>query len=197
MIRAAAAALLLFAGQPVNHDEESTTFSDRQPVRLVPLPAERALAAFRDICMANFGDPAGFDQAAAASDLGFVRAEDPRRGTQEWSSVHGQIVLRQAPNRDREIRRDRREGHAARQRWIQRCDYWLAIEERMEPVELVAAIGARLAPGSQPVEEIIGVSWNLESPAAGISLKLEYLPSIDDPRLFTLSLQRLGDTPPP
>src|SRR5688572_26683134 len=197
MILAVAMALLL-AGQPVNHaEEESTTFSERQPVRLVPLPAERAFAAFRDICMANFDDPAGFDQAAAASNLGFVRAEEPRRGTQEWNSAHGQIVLRQAPNRRREARRDRREGHAARQRWIQRCDYWTAIEERMEPVELVAAIGARLAPGSQPVEEIIGVSWSLESPAAGIALKLEYLPSIDDPRLFTLSLQRLGDTPPP
>ena len=197
MILAAALALLL-AGQPVNHDEEaSTTFSDRQPVRLVPLPAERAFAAFRDICMANFGDPAGFDAAAAASGLGFVRAEEPRRGTQEWSSVHGQIVLRQAPNRRREARRDRREGHAARQRWVQRCDYWTAIEERMEPVELVAAIGAQLAPGAQPVEEILGVSWSLESPAAGIALKLEYLPSIDDPRLFTLSLQRLADTTPP
>ena len=197
MILAFATALLMLAGQPVNDaQDEETTFSDRQPVRLAPLPAERAFGAFRDICMANLLDPAGFDRAAAASDLGFVRAEHPERGTQEYSSTHGQFVLREAQRPRRESRRDRERGLVRRERALERCDYWVAIEERMDIEGLVAAIGARLAPGSRPEEEIIGVSWGLESPVAGTRLKLVYLPSIDDPRLFTLSLQRLADNPP-
>lgn len=192
MMAAVAVALLALAGQPVNDvQDEDSTFSDRQPVRLAPLPAQRAFAAFRDICMANLLDPAAFDRAAAASDLGFSRTEEPGRGTQEWSSRHGQIVLRQAPDWRREARRDRREGHARRERWLQRCDYWMAIEERLEPEALVAAIGSQLAPQSRPVEEILGWSWDLGSPEAGTSLRLVYLPANDDPRLFTLSLQRL------
>jgi hypothetical protein len=196
MMTAFAAALLLVAGQPVNEPQDGeTTFSERQPVRLAPLPAERAFAAFRDICIMHLVDPAGFDRAAAASGLGFVRADEPRRGTQEWSSVHGQVVLREPPRLRRPSRQERREGIAPRERPLERCDYWLAIEERLDPAALVAAIGARLAPGSRPMEEIIGVSWPLQPLGAGTSLKLVYLPSIDDPRLFTLSLQRFADIP--
>lgn len=186
---------MLAAGQPVNEPQDGeTTFSERQPVRLVPLPAARALGAFRDICMAGFPDPAAFGQAAAASDLGFVRTEDGGRNTHEYSSRHGQIVLRLARSPDREARRDRRQGHDRRERWRERCDFWVAIEERLEPGELVAAIGAQLAPQSRPAEEIVGYSWNFESSLPGTSLKLVYLPSNDDPRLFTLSLQRLADS---
>lgn len=186
------AMVLALASQPVNDvQDEDTTFSDRQPVRLAPLPAQRALAAFRDICMAGFPDPAAFDRAAAASDLGFVRGAHEER-TQEWSSRHGQIVLRKARNAQRESRRERREGRGPRERWVERCDYWVAIEERVAPEALVAAIGAWLAPQSQAVEQIVGYSWDLGSPAAGTSLRLVYLPSSDDPRLFTLSLQRLA-----
>src|SRR5688500_19098410 len=98
MIVSLATALVLLAGQPANEPQDGeTTFSERQPVRLAPLPAERAFAAFRDICMMHLVDPAGFDRAAAASGLGFVRADEPRRGTQEWSSVHGQVVRRAPP----------------------------------------------------------------------------------------------------
>jgi hypothetical protein len=190
-------ALALAAGQPVNDvDDPASTFSEHQPVRLAPLPAERAFAAFRDICMAHLGDPAGFDAAAAAAGLDFVRAEHPEHDSQEWSSSHGQIVLRQARNLRREARRDRREGHAARQRWLDRCDYWVAIEEPLGPEALVAAIGAALAPQARAQEEIIGVSWALHSTVPGTSLRLVFLPTDDDPRLFTLSLQRLADTPP-
>ena len=193
MIAALAALLLVVGGQPVNDPEnEDSTFSDRQPVRLAPLPAARLFAAFRDVCMATFPDPAGFDLAAAASDLGFVRAEGAGRRTREWSSPHGQLVFRQAPDPGRQARRDRREGHAGRERWIDRCEYWGAIEERMEPPALAAAIGAQLAPQSRPIEEILGFSWDLGTSADGVSLRLVYLPSADDPRLFTLSLQRLA-----
>jgi hypothetical protein len=191
-----AAALLLFAQQPVNDPEETdSTFSDRQPVRLSPLPMDRAITAFRDICMAGFPDPAAFDRAAAAADLGFVRGVHEER-IQEWSSQHGQITLRRARNAQREARRDRREGRGRRERWIERCDYWVAIEERVEPEVLIAAIGAALAPQSQPVEEILGYSWDLESPASGTPLKLAVLPSVDDPRIITLSLQRLAQPAP-
>ena len=193
MIAALTAVLLVLAGQPVNDPvDEDSTFSEHQPVRLAPLPAARAFAAFRDICMANFPDPAAFDRAAAASDLGFVRSEHSERRMQEWSSRHGQIVLRQAPRRARESRRERREGRGRRERWLERCDYWAAIEERMEPARLAAAIGAQLAPQSRVVEEIVGYSWNLGSSDPGVSLRLVYLPSDDDPRLFTLSVQRLA-----
>lgn len=189
---AALAALLVLAGQPVNDPvDEDSTFSERQPVRLSPLPAARAFAAFRDICMASFPDPAAFDRAAAASDLGFVRGEHSERRNQEWSSRHGQIVLRQARRRARESRRERREGRGIRERWLERCDFWAAIEERMEPGRLAAAIGAQLAPQSRVVEEIVGYSWDLGSSDPGTSMKLVYLPSTDDPRLFTLSVQRL------
>ena len=198
MIVSLAMAYLLLAGQPVNEAEDvESTFSERQPVRLTPLPAERVFAAFRDVCMANLTNPDGFDRAAAAANLGFVRAEEPQRGTREWSSVHGQLVLRQPQSPRRQARRDRREGHVGRERALERCDYWVAIQERRDPIEIVNAIGAALAPGSRPVEEIVGVSWALESPAAGTSLKLVYLPSIDDPRIFTLSLQRVAVIPPP
>ena len=187
--------VMLAAGQPVNEPQDAeSTFSERQPVRLVPLPAARALGAFRDICMTGFPDPAAFGQAAAASDLGFVRTADARRNTHEWSSSHGQIVLRLARSPEREARRDRRQGHDRRERWRERCDFWVAIEERLEPQALAAAIGAQLAPQSRLAEEIVGVSWTLES-SPGTSLKLLYLPSLDDPRLFTLSLQRLADSP--
>jgi hypothetical protein len=193
MLQGLSIALALLAGQPVNDPEGDTTFSERQPVRLAPLPAARALGAFRDICMAGFPDPAAFDRAAAASDLGFVRNPDPDRGEQEYSSRHGQIVLRQAQGREGEARRDRRQGRGARRRWQARCDFWVAVEERLNPADLAAAIGAALAPQVRPVEEIVGTSWMLEE---GGGLKLVYLPSNDDPRLFTLSLQRLPDNPP-
>ena len=195
MILTAAVALLALAAQPVNDPpDEDTTFSDRQPVRLAPLPAAQAFAAFRDICMADFPDSAAFDRAAAASNLGFVRGPHTER-MQEWSSTHGQITLRVARNAQREARRDRRERRGIRERWVERCDYWVSIEERMEPGALAAAIGAALAPQARPVEEIVGVSWDLGSSAPGTRLKLVYLPAGDDPRLFTLSLQRLADTP--
>jgi hypothetical protein len=196
MLTALGMALAMTIGQPVNDVVgDDTTFSERQPVRLAPLPAERAFAAFRDVCMAHLGDPAGFDQAAATAGLDFVRAEHPERGTQEYNSRHGQIILRHARNQRRETRRDRREGRVARQRWVDRCDYWVAIEEMSAPEALVATIGRALAPQATAVEEIIGYSWALGSPAPGTSLRLVYLPSNDDPRLFTLSLQRLADTP--
>ena len=35
---------------------------------------------------------------------------------------------------------------ASRERWLERCDYWVAIEERIDPGTLAAAIGAQLAP---------------------------------------------------
>ena len=198
MIVALTSAFLLLAAQPVNDpQDDDTTFSETQPVRLAPLPAARAFSAFRDICMANFPDPAAFDRAAAASDLGFVRSAHPERGAEDWSSRYGQIVLRQAQHPEREARRDRREGHERRERWLARCDYWGAIEERLTPDALVAAIGAQLAPQVRPREEIVGVSWTLGATEAGTSLRLVYLPSNDDPRLFNLSLQRLGENPGP
>jgi hypothetical protein len=196
MIAALLSALLIAAGQPADvPEDDNTTFSEHQPVRLQPVPASRAFAAFRDVCMAEFPDPAAFDRAAAASELGFVRTQDTDARTREWSSRHGQIVLRQARNPGREARRDRREGHARRERWRERCDFWVAIEERMEPAALIAAIGAALAPQARPVEEILGYSWELESSVPGTSLRLVYLPTEDDPRLFTLSLQRLAEAP--
>ena len=190
------AALLFASLQPAEAPEmEDSTFSERQPVRLAPLPAERALTAFRDVCMANLADPDGFDAAAAAAGLGFAKTPETARTTREWSSVHGQIVLRRDPNPERTARRDRRRGYSGRQRWRERCDYWVAIEERLAPAELVAAIGARLAPDSPPAEGIVGVTWDLGSAEPGTSLRLLYLPSTDDPRIFTLSLQRLVQAP--
>lgn len=167
-----------------------------QPVRLAPLPLARALEAYRTICMATFPDPAAFDRAAAASDLGFTRGEHPERGEQEWTSRHGQIILRQAQRRDADARRDQREGRGARRRWLARCDFWVAIEEQMPTAELLAGIGRQLTGGRvQAVEEIVGYSWDLGT-AEGQSLKLVYLPSSVDDRLFTLSLQRLGEIRP-
>jgi hypothetical protein len=188
--------LLLAAAQPVNDPGDDSPFSERQPVRIEPLPAARALGAYRAICMAGFPDPAAFDRAAAASDLGFVRTEDPDRGEQEYSSRHGQIVLRLAHGRESEARRDRREGRGARRRWQARCDFWVAVEERLEPGALAAAIGAALAPQARPTEEVLGFSWTLDSADPGTTLKLLYIPSTDDPRIFTLSLQRLAEGPP-
>jgi len=189
-------ALALLAAQPVNEaEEEDATYSERQPVRLAPLPAARAFGAFRDLCMTPFPNPAAFDRAAAASDLGFVRSERAERDSPEWSSRHGRVVLHAAAERRRESRNDRREAPDRRRprlRWLARCDFWMAIGERLDQNALVAAIGARLAPDARPVEEILGVSWTLESPRADAVLKLVYLPSTDDdPRLFTLSLQLL------
>lgn len=191
-------ALALLAAQPADEPEEGALYTERQPVRLAPLPAERALGAFRDICMAGFPDPAAFDRAAAASDLGFTRSERAERDSPEWSSRHGQIVLHGAERRSVESRRERRrEGRGPgargpRLRWLARCDFWMAIEERLDQGALVAAIGAELAPNARPREEILGVSWLLESPRQDAVLKLVYIPSTDDdPRLFTLSLQLL------
>jgi hypothetical protein len=195
MIIALSVALALAAAQPPEApEEEDSTFSERQPVRLAPLPAQRALAAFHDICMAGFPDPAAIERAAAASDLGFVRSARAEREAPEWGSRHGLIMFRPAATRAREPRQDRREPEGRRQRlrWLARCDFWMAIDERMEPGPLVAAIGAQLAPNARPVEEILGVSWQLQSPNPDAMLKLVYLPSTDDdPRLFTLSLQLL------
>ncbi len=192
------AAILLALLQPVNEVEGDTPFSDRQPVRLAPLPMARALGAFRDTCMATFPDAAAFDTAVAAAGLGFVRREEPQRGASEWSSQHGHIVLRQAQRRSgSEERRARREGRPVVQRWQERCDFWVAIEERRDVPDLLMAIGQQLAPGRPPVEEIIGASWDLGPSPAGGKLKLVYLPAHEeDPRLFTLSLQRLPDNPP-
>jgi hypothetical protein len=166
-----------------------------QPVRLEPLPAARALDAFREVCMETFPDPAAFDRAATASGLGFTRTEHSERGAQEWTSNHGQIILRLARGRDADARRDQREGRGARRRWLARCDFWVEIEEQLPTLDLLAAIGGRLAGGDQANEEIVGYSWDLGA-ADGYSLKLVYLPSSVDERLFTLSLQRLGDIRP-
>jgi len=192
-----AALLLLAAQQPVNDPAEDSTFSERQPVRLAAMPAARAFAAFRDICMTNFPDPAAFDSAAAASDLGFTRAANPERGAQEWTSGHGQIIFRMATGRDENARRDRREGRTMRRRWLARCDFWVAIEENLEAPALVGRIGAELLGGrARANEEIVGTSWDLGATPGG-ALKLVYLPSNDDPRLFTLSLQLLPEGPAP
>lgn len=188
-----AAALLLALLQPIDSLEDNP-FSDRQPVQLSPIPIERALGAFRDICMTGFPDPAAFDSAAAASGLELVRREEPQRGAQEWSSRFGHVVLRHAPSRASAERRDRREGRAPRARWLVRCDFWLAVDERLETPALLAAIGGQLAGGRAPVEQIIGAAWDLPAEAEG-SLRLVYLPSDDNPRLFTLSMQRLPDNP--
>lgn len=193
-------ALLLQAAPPAEPPEDQdSTYSERQPVRLAPLPAARAFAAFRDICMTGFPDPAAFDRAAAASDLGFIRSERAERDAPEWSSRHGQITLRPAQARDPEPGRRRNdEGRRPRLRWLARCDFWMAIDERLEPAALVAAIGAQLAPNARAQEEILGVSWTLPTSRQDAVLKLIYLPSTDDdPRLFTLSLQLLPAYPRP
>lgn len=187
---------LFLALQAVATAPPEPELTSAQPVRLAPLPAVRALDAFRAICMETFPDPAAFDRAAAASDLGFTRGEHPERGEQEWTSRHGQIIFRQAQGRDAEARRDRRDGRGARRRWLARCDFWVSIEEQLATPELLAAIGRQLTGGRvQADEEIVGFSWDLGT-TEGYSLKLVYLPSSVDDRLFTLSLQRLGDIRP-
>ena len=183
-------ALLFQSVQPADEPQENSTFSDRQPVRLAPLPAAQALNVFRDACMSTFPDPAALDRAVAATDLGFVLSAQSDRGAREWTSRHGQILLRQATGREREDRREARSGVPRRVRWDSRCDFWMAIEERMEPEALVAAIGAQLVPEVRAAEEILGASWALPSPDPDARLRLYYLPSLEDPRLFTLSLQR-------
>ena len=130
MILALPIAFVLLAAQPLNEQEEDSTFSERQPVRLAPLPAARAFAAFRETCMAGINDPAAFDRAVAASDLGFTRSEGGG-DTHEWSSRHGQIILQGPRERSRELRRDRRERgleRGPRLRWLARCDFWVAID---------------------------------------------------------------------
>jgi hypothetical protein len=186
-------AFALLAAQPLNEPEEDSTFSERQPVRLEPLPAARAFAAFRETCMAGISDPAAFDRAVAASDLGFTRSERGGDETHEWSSRHGQLVLHGPRERSRVPQRERRERsleRGPRLRWLARCDFWMAIDQRLEPDALIAALGTALAPGIRPVEEIVGTSWALPSPRQDAMLRLVHIPSTDpDPRLFTLSLQ--------
>ena len=183
-------ALLLALLQPEDSD---TPFSDRQPVRVEPLSAERALTAFEQICVAGFPDPESFDRAAASADLDLVRREKPQRGAREWSSAHGHFVLRQASGRETLERRDRREGRASRQRWVIRCDFWSSLPADADVTVLFRLISERLASGRAPREEIFGHSWNLSDATPGETRKLLFLPSIDDPRLFTLSLQQLAD----
>jgi hypothetical protein len=191
-----AALLLALQAVATAPPEPEPELTAAQPVRLAPLPLARALEAYRAICMEAFPDPAAFDRAAAASDLGFTRTEHPERGAQEWSSRHGQIILRQARGREADARRDQREGRGARRRWLARCDFWVAIEEQLPTPELIAAIGRQLTGGRvQAEEEIVGYSWDLGT-TEGYSLRLVYLPSSVDDRLFTLSLQRLGDIRP-
>lgn len=207
MIGAAAALLLGLAAQPATvppGEPETEELSASQPVRLTPLPIGRAFAAFRDICMAGFPDPDTFNRAAAAADLGFVRNRGNDR-TIDYSSRHGQIVMRhgrdprRVARRERETRVNRRERRAlaegVRERWVARCDFWVAVEERLEPEALVAAVTAGLAPETRPVEEIIGYSWTLAPPAGGGTLRLALLPTDADPRIFTLSLQWLVAAP--
>ena len=186
-------AALLALLQPAEPGEEP--FSDRQPVRLTPLTPDRALAAFRDVCVAGFPDPAAFDRAAAAADLELVRREEPQRGAHEWSSANGHFVLREAPSRNAVERSDRREGRAPRQRWQIRCDFWVALRDTGDVGILLSRISEQLAGGRGPVEEIVGASWDLGSGGEGGTRKLLFLPSIDDLRLFTLSLQQLADNP--
>ena len=181
-------------------EDPNSTFSSHNPVRMVPVPAARAFAAFRDVCMTPFPDFAGFDRAAAAAGLELVQTGRGDR-IREWSSRHGHVVLRQARNpgrMGRAERRARREGSVnlgSRERWAERCDFRLAIEERLEPAQLVAAIGAALAPETRAVEEIIGHGWTLAPPTSGGTLRLVLTPE-EDPRLFTLSLQRVIEVRP-
>jgi hypothetical protein len=164
------------------------------PIRMTPIAAARAFEAFRSICMATFPDPAAFDAAAAASDLGFARSEASDRRTQEWNSAHGQIAFRLPAEPDRATGR---EGRGPRRPWIARCDFWVAIAEPMTTTELVSAIGGQLLAGRiRPTEEIIGFAWDLGTTPAGVRLRLLYLPASEDSRLFTLSLQQLPGEPP-
>src|SRR5688500_1087799 len=177
MIASAVAFLLAFTAQPQGEEEDpNSTFSSHNPVRMVPIPSARAFVAFRDVCMATFPDFGSFDRAAGAARLELVQTGRGER-IREWSSVHGHVVLRQARNpgrMSRAERRARRQGSVnlgSRERWAERCDFRLAIEERMEPEPLVAAIGAAIAPEARAVEEIIGYSWTLAPPAAGGTLR--------------------------
>ena len=59
------ALLLALAAQPQGQEEDpNSTYSSHNPVRLAPVPAARAFAAYRDVCMASFPDPEAFGGAA-------------------------------------------------------------------------------------------------------------------------------------
>ncbi len=187
------AAALLSASFLLAQPDAAEPFSDRQPVRVAPLSVDRTVGAFRDICVNGFPDAAAFERAAAASDLALVRLPEPQPGAYEWSSPNGHFILREAPSRKAAQRRERREGRAPRSRWQVRCDFWAAVPDSGDVDALIASISERLAGGRSPVEEIVGYAWDLGPDPAGGVRKLQFLPSVDDPRLFTLSLQRLTD----
>lgn len=187
---AALASRLLLAGAAL------TSFSaTAQPVQPPPpwsptkrtafssLSMDRALAAFRSLCLDTFPDAEAFDRAAAASDLAFTRVPDTPRGRRTWTSRYGDL------------------NFVEQRYWpgaptLPQCNFDLAIGGGTTSEALVAAIGQRLAGGAERSDLPVGANWRLGPMGPGHRRMLTYLAPFDDPRLVTLSVERVPDNWP-
>ena len=196
MLATMIAAALLIALQPGGEPLDESPFSERQPVRLAPLPAARAFAAFRDICMASFPDPAAFD-AGRGRLRSRLRPQRTRRarGEPEWTLAPRPDHVPAGASARRATPRQRPARSGARRAPALAGALRLLDGDRRARWSRTAGRGDRRAAGAAMRgrwRRYWASPGTLGTPRQDATLKLVYLPSTDDdPRLFTLSLQLL------
>lgn len=152
--------------------------------RIGVLSVDRALAAFRTLCLATFPDAEAFDRAAAASDLGFARVPGTLRGRRAWTSLYGDLNFVE----------QRYEPDAPT---LPQCNFDLALSGRQSRDELTRRIEAELAGGAERRELPAAIVWRLGRMNGQHWRTLRYMTPFEDPRLVTFSLSRVPDDWPP
>ena len=175
------------------------------PERFEPVRAQRRFARgarastrFRDICMASFPDPAAFDQRRGGvrsrlrqrANVPSAASRNGRRATARSSSA-----MAHGPRRRRAARPAPKGAARAGAGWRAATSGWRSRNGPARRRLCVAAIGSRAALGDRTPRRsrtIVGTVAERLVEARGRRAEAR-LPaaSTDDPRLFTLSLQRL------
>jgi hypothetical protein len=148
------------------------------------LTVDRALAAFRTLCMETFPDAEAFDRAAAASDLGFARVPGMPRGRRAWTSSYGDLSF---------VERLYEPGAPT----LPQCNFDLALSGRQSRDELTRRIEAEFAGGAERRELPAAVVWRLGRMNGRYWRTLRYKTPFEDDRLVTFGLSRDPDDWPP
>jgi hypothetical protein len=132
-------------------------------IRIAPIPLRDALSMFQTVCAASHADPASFDRSVEGLQLGFERMAGTSAGAHVWRKGERYFTL--------ESGRDSRS-----------CSLRIAISERLSRDQLLAQLGAELAPGAPLIVRGALTYWEV----APAGCTIDYLPASQDLRLFTI-----------
>lgn len=133
------------------------------PIRIAPIPLRDALGIFQTVCARSNADPASFDRSVEGLQLGFEKVAGTSAGTHEWRKGERHFTLKSERN-------------------SRSCSLRIAISERLSSDQLLAHLGAGLAPGAPLIVRGALTYWEV----APAGCTIDYLPASQDLRLFTI-----------